>query len=175
MIHYQIEPVEGYSPKVGELVSMLEHTKEVTLEEVAYLTVEELDALPYEQGNSIAALLYHIAAIEFVHQVISFENRDLTEREKSKWGIALELGEMARRSIKYKDIHYYTALLNEVRADTLKQLKVKDDKWLCELKHWPNGIPHNNYYLWYHVMEDEINHRGQIRMMKRLLNNKELL
>ncbi|MFG6149231.1 DinB family protein [Halobacillus sp. B23F22_1] len=174
MIHYQIEPLEGYSPKVGELVFMLEHTREVTLEEVAGLTVEELDALPHDRGNSIAALLYHIAAIEFVHQVISFENRDLTLREKSKWGTALELGETARSRINHKNLHYYIALLQEVRSETLKQLKVKDDKWLSELKHWTNGIPHNNYYLWYHVMEDEINHRGQIRMVKSLQIDKKL-
>ena len=32
-----------------------------------------------------------------------------------------------------------------------------------------NGIAYNHYYLWFHVMEDEINHRGQIRSIKRLL------
>lgn len=31
---------------------------------------------------------------------------------------------------------------------------------------WPNGVAHNQYYLWFHVLEDEISHRGQIRMMK---------
>ena len=38
-------------------------------------------------GNSIGALLKHIAAIEKVHQLISFQDRDFTKEE-------LEIGKM---------------------------------------------------------------------------------
>ena len=31
---------------------------------------------------------------------------------------------------------------------------------------WENGIVYNQYYLWFHVLEDEISHRGQIRTIK---------
>ena len=31
---------------------------------------------------------------------------------------------------------------------------------------WPNGVAYNQHYLWFHVLEDEISHRGQIRMLK---------
>lgn len=34
---------------------------------------------------------------------------------------------------------------------------------------WPNGVAYNQHYLWFHVLEDEISHRGQIRMLKNKL------
>ncbi|UJW59652.1 hypothetical protein HXZ66_05050 [Bacillus sp. A116_S68] len=49
-------------------------------------------------------------------------------------------------------------------------LKTQHDSWLFEEDKWPNGVPINHYYLWYHVLEDEISHRGQIRMMIRQLS-----
>jgi uncharacterized damage-inducible protein DinB len=172
MIDYRIVSKEGFTEKIDELVSMLEHMRAVTLSEISNLTQFDLDFLEKEEGNTIGALLFHIASIEAVHQVISFEERDLNEEELLKWGMALELGEKARTEIKETPLHYYIEVLAEVREKTIELLKTKTDDWLYEEKKWPNGIPYNNYYLWFHVMEDEINHRGQIRTMKRALLSK---
>ncbi|WP_112181018.1 DinB family protein [Paraliobacillus zengyii] len=171
MIDYRIVENEIYTGKIGSLVSMLEHTRAVTIDEVTNLTQKELDYLVDSSSNSIGALLHHIAAIEFVHQVISFEERDLNESEFMKWKTSLELGDKARSEKKNKPVSYYLHELSEVRENTLKQLKSKHDSWLFEEHKWPNDVPYNNYYLWFHVMEDEINHRGQIRSIKRLLLN----
>ena len=43
---------------------MLEHTRAVTLQEINNLSVEQLDSIMPSGGNSIGALLKHIAAIE---------------------------------------------------------------------------------------------------------------
>jgi uncharacterized damage-inducible protein DinB len=169
MIDYRIKTLGGFSPKIGELASMLEHTRTVTLEEVKNLSEEELDYLADECSNSIGSLLLHIASIEFVHQVISFENRDINELELTQWKAALELGEGARQVINKNSINYYLDELSKVREETLSKLKGLNDDWLLEEKKWGNGVPYNNYYLWFHVLEDEINHRGQMRMTKRML------
>jgi len=60
-----------------------------------------------------------------------------------------------------------------MREKTLAMLGSKNEEWLFEENNWDNGVSHNNYWLWYHVMEDEINHRGQIRLIKRMLLNNE--
>ncbi|WP_164669702.1 DinB family protein [Virgibacillus doumboii] len=169
MIDYRIRSRDSFTDKIGELVSMLEHTRDVTLSEISNLSQRELDYLPDDSSNSIGALLSHIASIEFVHQVISFEQRDLTGNELSKWGTALELGDNAREVIKEQSLEYYLDELTQVRERTLALLKSKKDSWLFEENEWDNGVSYNNYYLWFHVMEDEINHRGQIRVIKRLL------
>ncbi|MFB4212434.1 DinB family protein [Shouchella sp. JSM 1781072] len=169
MIDYRIRSVENYTDKIGELVSMLEHARQVTLSEISSFDQFELDYLPSHHANSIGSLLFHIASIEFVHQVISFEKRDLTLEEIKKWGMALSLGSKARQEITGHSLNYYLDTLSEVRGETLALLKSKDDTWLFEEHNWDNGVPYNNYYLWFHVMEDEMNHRGQIRALKRQL------
>lgn len=85
MIDYRIISRENYSNKIGELVTMLEHTRDVTLSEISNLNQSDLDFLPNGNSNTIGSLLSHIAAMEFVHQAISFEKRDLTESEYLKW------------------------------------------------------------------------------------------
>lgn len=167
MIDYVIQAPKGYSNKIGELVAMLEHARAVTLWELGGLRQEELDYLNSRSGNSIGALLMHIASIEKVHQLISFENRDFNGEELSKWGSALELGDKGRRNIKGEPLEYYLEELAKVRRDTLAKLKTKEENWLFQENTWPNGVAYNNYYLWFHVLEEEISHRGQIRMLRR--------
>lgn len=53
MIDYRIKPVGDFGEKIGELVSMLEHTRTVTLQDIAGLAQGELDFLPDENSNSI--------------------------------------------------------------------------------------------------------------------------
>ncbi|OMF54875.1 hypothetical protein BK139_18380 [Paenibacillus sp. FSL R5-0490] len=169
VIDYRIKHVKGYDEKIGELVSMLEHTRSVTLKDVAGLTQNELDFLPDENSNSIGSLLKHIAFVEYVHQIITFENRDLNDEEYSKWAAAYELGEKARNEFNHHPLEFYLEELSAIREKTLKLLASKRDSWLYEEGKWSNGVPFNNYWFWYHVMEDEISHRGQIRVLKRQL------
>ncbi|MFP8782714.1 DinB family protein [Planococcus plakortidis] len=166
---YRITQQSGYTPKIGELVSMLGYTRAVTLEDLEGLSVEDLDFLADEKSNSIGALLMHMAAIEFVHQVIAFENRDLTEQELAKWIVPLELGDKARSVIRNQPLDYYLDELKKVRDRTLSLLESVDDSWLYEEGQYDNGVTYNKYYLWFHVVEDETSHRGQIRLLKRML------
>ena len=100
-IDYRIRSVDGYT-KNRELVSLLEHTRAVTLGEVKNLSVEQLDLIMQSGGNSIGALLKHIAAIEKVHQLISFQDRDFTKEELEIWEGALYLGERVEQSMVMK-------------------------------------------------------------------------
>ncbi|UOQ45478.1 DinB family protein [Halobacillus salinarum] len=167
MIDYRIKSVERFAGRIGELASMLDHTRAVTLEEVKDLNDYELDYLVDEGSNTIGSLLLHIASIEFVHQIISFENRDLHKEELKKWQTALELGSKARTQIRKNGVEYYLYELAQVREQTLRTFEHFTEEWLFEERVWDNGTPYNNYYLWFHVLEDEINHRGQIRAIKR--------
>ena len=57
-------------------------------------------------------------------------------------------------------------LLKITTSSTL--LPEKDDKWLEEKV--TSGIKEfNTHYFWFHVFEDEINHRGQINFLKKRL------
>jgi hypothetical protein len=168
LIDYRIKPAAGYGRRVADVVSMLEHSRSVTLSEIQGLDQSRLDFLLDDTSNSIGALLMHMAAIEFVHTIITFEHRDLNEDERAKWETALELGNLAREKYTGKDLEFYMAELDAVRRNTLEKLKDADEDWLLKDHHWENGLAYNHYWMWFHVIEDEVSHRGQIKLLKRL-------
>lgn len=163
---YLIKDVDGYSPQVGRLVSMMNYARRTTLDEVEGLGVEELDYLHDPQSNSIGALLLHIAAVEAAYQAATFGPGGAWG-EAASLEAALDLGERARREIKGRGADYYLGILEAVRSKTLEELAGRDDRWLAEETPFWGGRRANNYFKWFHVFEDEINHRGQIRWLRK--------
>jgi uncharacterized damage-inducible protein DinB len=159
----------GFAPQVGRLVVMLTYARRTTLRAVQGLTVPQIDDLHDPESNSIGALLAQIAAIEVAYQCSTFERRGLSAAEQERWGAAMDLGERGRREIRGQELGYYRSMLDDVRAHTLRELAARDDDWLEETTPFWAGQPANNYFKWFHVLEDEINHRGQIRWLRRRL------
>lgn len=167
---YLITDLPGFTPQISRLLSMMNYARHTTLTAVKELTTEQLDFLLDEQSNSIGGLLLHFAAVEYAYQVDTFEERELNEVELSEWGPALELGEKGRASIKGNELSYYVEQLNEMRNRTIDLFKAVDDEWLYKEEPFWYDKPANNYFKWFHVFEDEINHRGQIRMIRKRLH-----
>jgi uncharacterized damage-inducible protein DinB len=159
----------GFTLEVGRLVVMLTYARRTTLMAVKGLSTSQLDHLQDAESNSIGALLTHIGGIEVAYQCSTFEQRRLSPDEQARWSAALDLGERGRSEIRGHPLAYYIAMLEEVRAHTLRELAARDDAWLEETTPFWGGQPANNYFKWFHVLEDEINHRGQIRWLRRRL------
>lgn len=158
----QIIATKGYSPQIGTTVSMLEDLKARVTNSVVNLSPEKIDFLLDEDANTIGAMILHLAATEKYYQVYTFENRGFNPEEKKTWETALNLGDKARNSIKNEPISYYLDIWNSVREETLKLLKTKNDKWFSAQVQ-RSGM--NNHWAWYHVMEHQANHMGQIRLI----------
>ncbi len=156
----------GCTPQVGRLVAMMSY-RHTTLTDVEGLGVQELDYRHDEQSNTIGALLSHIAAVEFWYQASTFDGRELDAAEMREWGAALDLGEPAKLEIRGHDLDFYRATLERVRATTFAELARRDDAWLEEQAPFWKGQPANNYFKWFHVLEDELSHRGQIRWLRK--------
>ncbi len=166
---YLIAELAGFSPQIGRLVGMMNYARRTTLETVADLTVSELDHLQDSRSNSIGALLAHAAAVEVAYQAATFQGRGLTAAESERWDAALNLGARARREIRGHPLKYYADALETVREKTLGEFGRRDDEWLAEETPFWDGLPANNHFKWFHVFEDELNHRGQMRwLVKRL-------
>jgi uncharacterized damage-inducible protein DinB len=166
MRSFLIEDVPGFTPQIGRLVGMMKYVRATTLQAVRDMTQVQLDHVHDAQSNSIGGLLAHVAAVEVAYQVITFERRELNDDENAKWGAALDLGEAARREIKGNALEHYTRVLEEVRARTLSEFARRADDWLYEQSPWGPGVA-NNYFMWFHVFEDELSHRGQIRWLRK--------
>ncbi|WP_053220062.1 DinB family protein [Virgibacillus senegalensis] len=165
---YKITGKAGYSPQIGHLVSMMDYARETTLNAVHGLTTKQLDYLPGNNSNTIGALLFHMAAMEFGFQIELFEGREPNQQEMKDWGAAYSLGNQGREEIRGYPLDYYLDKLEKVRHRTLAEFKKHNDDWLYQSRQW-DGHSSNNYFIWFHVMEDEINHRGQIRIQRKLV------
>ena len=165
-------PKKGYSPQIGTLVSMMVWMRSVVLMSVKGMSQKDLDYLFDANSNTIGSLLMHLAATDRIYQLNTFEGNDLKELPasyKEKWGVAMELGEPARKAIKGHDLDYYLNLLGETREQTLAEFRKRDDQCLLTVENtWVWG-PKNNYCKWFHVCEHESNHNGQIKFLKKRL------
>jgi len=106
-----------------------------------------------------------------VYQARTFEDRRLEPEEWQRLAAALDLGDAARREIHGHPLEHFVTTLDEVRSRTLAELARRTDEWLYESSEWWGGLPANNYFKWFHVLEDEIGHRGQIRWLRKRLQH----
>ena len=157
-----INPVKGYSPQIGTTVSMMEDLKRRVTRSVANLSQEETDFLLDDKANRIGAMILHLAAVEKYYQLYTFENRGFNAEEAKEWNVSLDLGDKSREELVGKPIEYYLKIWDDVRAESLRLLKTKDDKWFSKKV---KGSSMNNHWAWYHVMEHQANHMGQIRLI----------
>jgi hypothetical protein len=153
-----------YTPQIGTLVSMLNNLSDRVEYHVKNLDQRELDHLHDEKANSIGALIMHLAAAEKIYQLYTFENRGFNDEERKFWGPALSLDDAGRETYKGHDVEYYLNIYREVRAVTLAELKKRDDSWL-EITNPTRDA--NNHYYWFHVMEHQSSHLGQILFLKK--------
>jgi uncharacterized damage-inducible protein DinB len=148
---------------------MLLYARQTTLAAVEGLSMAELDHLQDDSSNSIGALLAHIAVVERGYQCLTFEERAPTALEQAAWEPALTLGAEGRRLLRGKPLEHYVQELGEVRRLTLEGLATRDDAWLERTLRAAPAM--NAHWGWFHVAEDEISHRGQMRWLRARLGS----
>ncbi|MDV6375546.1 DinB family protein [Deinococcus arenicola] len=168
----RIEPEPQYTPQIGALVEMMNYARLTTLQAVEGLTVAQLDAVPEGFGNSIGMLLAHIAAVDRLYHHVSFENRLYHEASEAVRG-GLSMGREGTPPPTGQSLDTLLAELEASRAATLEALATKDDGWLASRMTAPYFTAMNQHWAWFHVMEDEVNHRGQIRILRQWVAPKQ--
>ena len=158
-----IELLAGYSPTIRRLVGMLGYARQTTLVAVAGLGIAELDFLYDGTANSIGALLAHIAVVERGYACLTLEERVPSEAERLTWEPALTLGAEGRHPLRGQPLEHCLENLHSVRRASLDGLAARDDAWLERPMRVAPAM--NAHWAWFHVVEEEINHRGQIRWL----------
>jgi len=161
---FRIRSIEGYTSQIGHLVSIMELTRGRTIKIIKDLTVKQLDYLEPPFRASIGTLLRHVCCVEYVNQVYVFDRRQLDQNETAIWenGFSNNLDKSLIRGL---PIAYYLQNFEDVRADTLVKLKNCEDEWLYSNLPSKTGASLNNYYMLFHIVEEEIHHMGQIRLL----------
>ncbi|WP_409250989.1 DinB family protein [Bacillus sp. SCS-153A] len=166
---FLVKEIEGYNKDFSILISMMDYARFTTLADLKDVSQEEVDYRHNGEFNSIAMLLAHLTAIEKVYQKMTFKN--VSEEEIHDYADTLEpavgLGEDAS-IIKGKPVEYYLGELEALRQVTKEKFAELEDSWLYQETDFWYGYKGNNFFKWFHVFEDEINHRGQIRLIRKL-------
>ncbi len=167
---YLIKEKNGMKKDFSLLVSMMEYARFTTIRDVENGSIDMLDYRCHDDANSIGMLLAHFDAVEKIYQVLTFQRLEDGEIEEYAKTLepALSLGSKAAEVIKGKTVEYYLTNLESTRETTIEQFKQLEESWLYEETDWWYGQKGNNFFKWFHVFEDEISHRGQIRMIKKL-------
>jgi uncharacterized damage-inducible protein DinB len=145
-------------------VGILAYARQTTLIAIDGLSVADLDHLHDDSSNSIGALLAHIAAVERGYRYIVFEERPPSAEETAALEPALTLGAEGRRLLRGKPLDHYVEELTEARRVTLAALAARGDEWLEQPLRAAPAM--NAHWACFHIAEDEINHRGQIRWLR---------
>lgn len=158
-----------FTPQISKLVGMMNYARATTLDMVRGSSVADLDYLVTPDGNSLGMLLEHMAAVEVFYQGFTFDGNDDWEALMGeRWAAGGQLGALGREQIRGHKLGYHLENLRTMRAKTLEEFAKRDDGWLeQEIPFW--GTVGNRYFAWFHVFEDEINHRGQMRLIRKAL------
>ncbi|MDO4246844.1 MAG: DinB family protein [Deinococcus sp.] len=165
---YHIQPSldPAFTPHLGALVEMLTYARLTTLQAVHDLPEEALWQTAPGFSNSIGTLLAHVAAVERTYHLLSFEGRDVTPEQDGAvyWG--LTMGQEGTPPSRLPTLDELRADLAAARAETLRVFATKDDGWLAQpmAEGWAN-----HHWAWFHVMEDEVSHRGQMRLLRQVV------
>ena len=161
-----LDPLEGYPDPIGAWLAALEDTRRRTLRALEGLDERALLRLPAPPANSIATLLYHIAAIEMdwlyadVLEGQPFPSE--VERLLAK-DVRDEQGRLTR--VEFESLDELFSRLRVTRAlflDAFKGMSVEEFRRPRRVDDYtvtPEWVVH-------HLMQHEAEHRGQIEMLR---------
>ena len=159
-------PFTSDVPSRDYLLGILADARVTTLQRIAGVAPAELDWRFAEGWNTIGALLAHIIATEQYFRAHCLERRPWTPDEDRRWIPGLELGRHVPQ-LRGKSVEHYGAELAEARAATLAALARIGHAELSEHRADMYG-GYNLAWVLLHQAEDEVHHRGQISILRKL-------
>lgn len=157
---------DAKNPEIESMISMLEDLKRRVERNVKSLPQEHVDHLHDPKANRIGSLIMHLAAAEAYYQKYTFGESLIDKKNKEEWEAGMDLDNKGRDLLKGKPISYYLDIYNNVRNKTIEELRKRNDKWF---KSTNAGNSISNQYAWFHVMEHQSSHLGQILFLKKRL------
>ncbi len=161
---------------IDYLFGIMEDARTTTINRVFDIRTKELH-WQYSKGwNSVSVLLSHIYSVEMYFVIVYIKKRDLTKAEEKDIMPAMEMGVRIPEIICNKPIKYYLERLKKSRKLMFENLsKIKTENFHKVLKGYNPKTGYNLAWALYHQAEDEIHHRGQISMIRKLYKEKSIL
>ena len=151
------------------LLGVKEDARTTTLQRIENLPTEELYWQYAEGWNTIGALLSHIISVDECFPIFFIENRELTNEEKERLSPGLEMGKYIPDLIANDPIDVYLERLEIAKQKSDKAIRELDQHSFFEkLDAYNEKTGANRAWIMYHAVEDEVHHRGQISILRKL-------
>ena len=171
MLHrkFHIERGISKSELADYLIAIVYDARATTFRYIQNITQEELDWQPYENWNTICALLSHIIAGDYFFKLYFIEKREMTEEENELLTPGLDLGKYVAE-LKGKPVDYYCEELQKSYQAITNAIQNLSEEELLERRFDVYDKANGSDLAWtlYHNAEDEVHHRGQISILRKL-------
>lgn len=152
---------------------ILQDTRTTTILSLKELSVDELDWQYKEGWNTIGALLSHMVGIENCFRIEFVEGRKFTDEENEKWLPGIEMGIYIPQLIIQQPVENYIAQLTESRDLMLSAISnLTHEEFTRRIDEYDEETGCNLAWALYHMAEDEIYHRGQISIIRKLYKDR---
>ena len=154
---------------IDYLLGILDDTRFTTFQRVEDIAVEELHWQYDKEWNSIGVLLSHIMSSENFFRIHFIEERGLTEIENKEYIPGLEMGKYIPQLITDYPINYYIEELEKSRTLLINEIKkISKTNFYRKREGYNKKTGYNLAWALYHMAEDEVHHRGQISIIRKL-------
>ncbi len=157
---------------IDYLKGIIEDASVTTLQRIHNISTEELHWQYADNWNTIGALLSHIISCRRFFRIYFIEGKELNEAEKTLIMPGLEMGKHIPDLITGAPVEVYLKELATTKAEVLKSLDTLSMDQFHEKREGYNPkTGHNLAWTIYHLAEDEVHHRGQISLIRKLYKN----
>lgn len=154
---------------IDYLLGIIKDARATTLQRIETIEPEELHWQYAEGWNTIGALLSHINSCEAVFRINFIEGRELDPEEELKYLPGLNMGKYIPELITGEEIDIYVKRLEESRAHFIKAIsQISPEEFFEKRSGYNPNTGCNLAWILYHLAEDEVHHRGQISLLRKL-------
>ena len=160
---------QGRDLSFDYIKGILEDARITTLQRIDKLDVKELHWQYHPEWNSISVLLEHMISCDHLNRIARVEQREITKEEQERFGPGMEMGPHIQQLISDQPVSHYIARLTESRALLYEQIDLLEPEAFQQQREGYNPeTGYNIAWVLAHVAEDEVHHRGQISILRKL-------
>ncbi len=163
-----IDALPGYDPEIGRLLWMLEQARQRTRERLENLRDQDLDWSPAPGENSIGTILYHLAAIELDWLYSEVLEEPFPPGTEALFPDDVRDDEGHLTVARGATLQSYLNRLDAVRGQLLTAFTSISPAALRRERDLPDYTVTPEYVL-HHLMQHEAEHRGEIGMLRVLM------
>ncbi len=154
---------------IDYLLGILVDARAVTNKMVNNITTEELHWQYAEGWNTIGCLLAHIISCSHYLRIVFLQQRQLTQAEKDQFLPGLEMGKYIPQLINHQPLEKYQSQLAASSALLEEAIKnITQEEFFEKREGYNEETGCNLAWVFYHLAEDEVHHRGQISLLRKL-------